>query len=63
MNVQMKMSYLQGGDDIFGPNLGEAKVYTAIPPRTPEEVPQRLQVPDEPADSRRTWKTRSWAPS
>ena len=32
MNVQMKMSYLQGGDDIFGPNLGEAKVYTAIPP-------------------------------
>jgi glycine betaine/proline transport system substrate-binding protein len=31
MNVQMKMSYLAGGDDIFGPNLGEAKVYTAIP--------------------------------
>ena len=32
MNVQMKMSYLAGGDDVFGPNLGEAKVYTAIPP-------------------------------
>ncbi|MDP3655253.1 MAG: choline ABC transporter substrate-binding protein [Rhodoferax sp.] len=32
MNVQMKMSYLQGGDDVFGPNLGEAKVYTAVPP-------------------------------
>jgi glycine betaine/proline transport system substrate-binding protein len=31
MNVQMKMSYLAGGDDVFGPNLGEAKVYTAIP--------------------------------
>lgn len=31
MNVQMKMSYLHGGDDVFGPNLGEAKVYTAIP--------------------------------
>ena len=31
MNVQMKMSYLQGGDDVFGPNLGEAKVYTAVP--------------------------------
>lgn len=31
MNVQMKMSYLQGGDDVFGPNLGEAKVYTGIP--------------------------------
>lgn len=32
MNVQMKMSYLAGGDEVFGPNLGEAKVYTAIPP-------------------------------
>ena len=32
MNVQMKMKYLAGGDDVFGPNLGEAKVYTAIPP-------------------------------
>ena len=32
MNVQMKMQYLTGGDDVFGPNLGEAKVYTAIPP-------------------------------
>jgi len=31
MNVQMKMSYLAGGDDVFGPNLGEAKVYTAVP--------------------------------
>ncbi len=29
MNVQMKMSYLAGGDDVFGPNLGEAKVYLA----------------------------------
>lgn len=32
MNVQMKMRYLAGGDDVFGPNLGEAKVYTAVPP-------------------------------
>lgn len=32
MNVQMKMSYLAGGDDVFGPNLGEAKVYTAVTP-------------------------------
>ena len=31
MNVQMKMRYLAGGDDVFGPNLGEAKVYTAVP--------------------------------
>ena len=32
MNVQMKMHYLSGGDEVFGPNLGEAKVYTAVPP-------------------------------
>ncbi|MCW8176824.1 choline ABC transporter substrate-binding protein [Verminephrobacter aporrectodeae] len=32
MNVQMKMKYLEGGDAVFGPNFGEAKVFTAIPP-------------------------------
>lgn len=32
MNVQVKMKYLEGGDAVFGPNLGEAKVFTAIPP-------------------------------
>jgi glycine betaine/proline transport system substrate-binding protein len=32
MNVQMKMKYLEGGDAVFGPNLGEAKVFTALPP-------------------------------
>lgn len=30
MNVKFKMSYLAGGDDVFGPNLGEAKVYTGL---------------------------------
>jgi len=28
MNVQQKMTYLSGGDDVFGANYGEAKVYT-----------------------------------
>ena len=28
MNVQNNMTYLSGGDDVFGPNYGEAKVYT-----------------------------------
>lgn len=28
MNVQMKIDYLSGGDDVFGPNFGEAKVFT-----------------------------------
>jgi glycine betaine/proline transport system substrate-binding protein len=39
MNVQMKMKYLAGGDDVFGPNLGEAKVYTAVPPGYDERCP------------------------
>ncbi len=30
MNVQQKISYLNGGDDVFGPNYGEAKVYTVV---------------------------------
>jgi glycine betaine/proline transport system substrate-binding protein len=32
MNVQMKIDYLSGGDDVFGPNYGEARVLTATPP-------------------------------
>lgn len=39
MNVQMKISYLQGGDDIFGPNFGEAKVYTVIQPSYEKRCP------------------------
>lgn len=29
MNANFKMSYLEGGDDVFGPNLGGATVHTA----------------------------------
>lgn len=32
MNLRMKMRYLAGGDEVFGANLGEAKVYTVVPP-------------------------------
>ncbi|RDJ98154.1 choline ABC transporter substrate-binding protein [Paraburkholderia lacunae] len=32
MNVQMKIDYLSGGDDVFGANYGEAKVLTVTPP-------------------------------
>lgn len=39
MNVQIKMSYLAGGDEVFGPNLGEAKVYTAVPPSYEKRCP------------------------
>jgi glycine betaine/proline transport system substrate-binding protein len=31
MNVQMKIDYLSGGDAVFGPNYGEAKVLTVTP--------------------------------
>jgi len=30
MNVQYPMSYLSGGDDVFGPNYGAAEVYTVV---------------------------------
>jgi glycine betaine/proline transport system substrate-binding protein len=32
MNIQMKLNYLSGGDDVFGPNYGEARVYTLTNP-------------------------------
>jgi len=30
MNSQVKMKYLEGGDDVFGPNLGGATIYTNV---------------------------------
>jgi glycine betaine/proline transport system substrate-binding protein len=30
MNIRHKLKYLEGGDDYFGPNLGEAKVHTVV---------------------------------
>ncbi|SAL77288.1 substrate-binding region of ABC-type glycine betaine transport system [Caballeronia peredens] len=32
MNIQMKINYLAGGDEVFGPNYGEARVYTLTNP-------------------------------
>ncbi|MBD5804717.1 Glycine betaine-binding protein OpuAC precursor [Azoarcus sp. Aa7] len=32
MNVKFDLTYLEGGDEVFGPNYGEAKVYTVVPP-------------------------------
>ncbi|WXL26299.1 choline ABC transporter substrate-binding protein [Ectopseudomonas mendocina] len=31
MNTQFDITYLDGGDDVFGPNFGAAKVFTVIP--------------------------------
>lgn len=39
MNAQMKMRYLSGGDEVFGPNLGEAKVYTVVTPALEARCP------------------------
>ncbi len=30
MNTNFEMAYLSGGDDVFGPNLGGATVYTNV---------------------------------
>ncbi|MFZ6045956.1 choline ABC transporter substrate-binding protein [Pseudomonas sp. CR3202] len=32
MNTQFDITYLAGGDDVFGPDYGAAKVFTVIPP-------------------------------
>jgi glycine betaine/proline transport system substrate-binding protein len=44
MNVQMKLRYLEGGDEVFGPNLGEAKVYTAMPTDYETRCPNVAQL-------------------
>ncbi len=44
MNVQVKMKYLEGGDAVFGPNLGEAKVFTAIPPAYETRCPNVVSL-------------------
>jgi glycine betaine/proline transport system substrate-binding protein len=30
MNTKFKLKYLEGGDDVFGPNLGGATIYTTV---------------------------------
>ncbi|MBS7664329.1 choline ABC transporter substrate-binding protein [Pseudomonas lalucatii] len=32
MNTQYDITYLAGGDEVFGPDFGAAKVYTVVPP-------------------------------
>ena len=42
--VQMKIDYLAGGDDVFGPNYGEAKVFTATPPDYAARCPNAAKL-------------------
>lgn len=44
MNVQMKIDYLTGGDAVFGPNYGEAKVFTATPPDYSARCPNAAKL-------------------
>lgn len=44
MNVQVKMKYLEGGDTVFGPNYGEAKVYTATAPDYQTRCPNAAKL-------------------
>ena len=39
MNTQYDITYLDGGDDVFGPNYGEAKVWTVVKPGYEERCP------------------------
>ena len=32
MNAQYDLTYLEGGDDVFGPDYGAAQVFTVVPP-------------------------------
>jgi glycine betaine/proline transport system substrate-binding protein len=44
MNSSFTLSYLEGGDDIFGPNLGGAEVYTNIRAGYAQECPNVGQL-------------------
>lgn len=39
MNANFKLTYLEGGDDVFGPNLGGAEIFTNIRAGYAEECP------------------------
>jgi len=39
MNTRFKMAYLEGGDDVFGPNFGGATIYTNVRKGYVQECP------------------------
>ncbi|MCW0134149.1 glycine betaine ABC transporter substrate-binding protein, partial [Burkholderia pseudomallei] len=39
MNIDYRITYLDGGDTVFGPNYGSAKVYTLVTPGYLERCP------------------------
>ena len=43
MNAKFEMNYLAGGDDVFGPNLGGATIYTNVRAGYAHRMPERRQ--------------------
>jgi glycine betaine/proline transport system substrate-binding protein len=46
MNVNYKMTYLSGGDDVFGPNFGQAVVYTNVRAGYDKDCPNAAKLVD-----------------
>ena len=61
MNANIKMTYLTGGDEVFGPNFGGATVYTNTRKGYVGGMPERRQAPRRTSSSPCRWRTRSWA--
>ena len=63
MNANFEMTYLTGGDEVFGPNFGGATVAHQHPRRLRRGMPERRASSCRTSCSRSTWRTRSWARS
>ena len=48
MNANIEMTYLTGGDEVFGPNFGGATVYTNVRKGYVDGMPERRQAAAEP---------------
>ncbi|AYN97042.1 choline ABC transporter substrate-binding protein [Pseudomonas sp. LTJR-52] len=44
MNLEFKMTYLTGGDEVFGPDFGAAKVYTITSPDYAKRCPNAAKL-------------------
>jgi glycine betaine/proline transport system substrate-binding protein len=62
MNENFKLTYLTGGDDVFGPDFGGAKVFTNVRAGYLADCPNVGALLKNMVFSLR-WKTRSWARS
>jgi glycine betaine/proline transport system substrate-binding protein len=62
MNANFDMTYLEGGDDWFGPDLGGAEVATNTRAGCRRNA-RTWAVPGRTSNSRWRWRTRSWARS